>query len=157
MNSLKDKAFKYANENTLIFIIFFVVLRVLLAIFFSILLSYYDHEPLGGASFDSLIEEFLLAVCIAPFFETYLCQYIPFHYLSKYIRARYIILLSSLLFGSFHLAYSLPYFVNAFFAGMIYAMAFFLKRQSRPLIYTAIIHAAYNLIGFIDNWINMLK
>jgi membrane protease YdiL (CAAX protease family) len=154
MKIFKGKIAQTIINNSLLFISVFVTLKVLLAIVFSIVLSFVEHESLGGPSFGSPLEQFILAVCVGPFFETYLCQYMPFHYLLKYMRPRAVILLSALFFGSFHLAYSPLYFVFTFLGGLLFSTAFYLRLHSRPLLHTTIIHACYNLIGLIDNWLN---
>lgn len=141
-------------SNSVLFIGVFVALKVVLAIVFSIVLSLLDREPPVGSHFDNRFQQFILAVCIGPFFETYLCQYMPFHYLLKYIRPGFIILLSALIFGAFHLAYSPLYFVYTFFGGLLFSTAFYLRLHARPLLHTTIIHACYNLIGLIDDWLN---
>jgi membrane protease YdiL (CAAX protease family) len=153
MKIFKTRIAQTIIRNSLLFVGMFVALHVLLAIAFSIVLSLVDHEPLGGPSFGSWFEQFILAVCVGPFFETYLCQYMPFHYLLKYMRPRFIILLSGLLFGAFHLAYSPLYFTYTFWGGILYSTAFYLRLKSRPLLHTTLIHACYNLIGLIDNWL----
>jgi membrane protease YdiL (CAAX protease family) len=154
MKPLRAKIVRVIIGNSVLFIGVFVALKVVLAIAFSIVLSWVDHDHLGGPSFGSWFEQFILAVCIGPFFETYLCQYMPFHYLVKYMRPRFIILLSALFFGVFHLAYSPLYFVYTFFGGLLFSTAYYLRLHSRPLLHTTIIHACYNLIGLIDNWLN---
>lgn len=150
MNSLKSKAFHYARKSSVAFILFFVVLRTLLAVIFLYLPEYFKQEPLTGFQFDNLLEELILVICIAPITEAFLFQYLPFRFLSKYWHARYIIIVSSLLFASMHF-YSPLYFVNGFFAGLIYSTAFYLRQQSHPLLFTTLIHATYNLIVSIQN------
>lgn len=150
MEMTKIRLYEYADRKPIITCIVVLILRIILAIIFTYLPFLFDQEPLSGSTFGSIQEEFLIVVCVAPLAETSLFQYAPYKILHKHIRLRYVILSSSVLFASMHY-YSMLYFINGFIAGFLYSSAFCLLRNSRPFIFTSIIHIVYNLISFIYN------
>lgn len=150
MKPIRHELAYLTNKNPLPAIFIFTCIRILLAIVFTYLPSFFEKQPLSGIVFSSIQEEFLIVVCIAPLAETCLFQYAPYKLLHKHIRLRYVILSSSVLFASMHY-YSMLYFINGLFAGFLYSSAFCLLRNSRPFIFTSIIHIVYNLISFIFN------
>lgn len=96
--------------------------------------------------------EFIAIVLLAPLFETFLLQHLPFVWLEKRLRPAYIILLSSLVFSLLH-HYNIGYMISAFFVGMLYSGAYYLKREANPFLSVFIIHAGYN--GFTFVWNNV--
>lgn len=49
--------------------------------------------------------------------------------------------------------YSVLYMMHGLLGGLIYSVAFYLKRNSSPLLMTAAIHSLYNLFAFIYNYL----
>lgn len=150
MEMTKIRLYEYADRKPVIICIIVLILRIILAIIFTYLPFLFDQEPLSGSTFGSIQEEFLIVVCIAPLAETSLFQYAPYKILHKYVRLRYVVLVSSLLFAAMHY-YSTLYFINGLLAGLLYSAAFCLLRNSKPFVFTAAIHIMYNLISFIVN------
>lgn len=91
---------------------------------------------------------FVLVIIAAPVIETYLTQHLFFKYLLPYLSRWTIVLISAIVFAMFH-HYNVGYVVYAFFSGLILSTSYALKIRSNPFVCTSLIHAAYNLFGFI--------
>ena len=143
----KCHAFKvvlYAIGITFFVNIFFVLLFMLFGV---------DMNESFGR-YDTGIWDFFLIALIAPFFETFIFQFMPLK-LASYFRKKktkiffYTIILTSVLFGFMHFK-SPQYMLIAFFYGLIWSSScfMFLRRKQNPLLYTTLIHSTYNAILF---------
>jgi uncharacterized protein len=105
---------------------------------------------------NSIVFLFITPVILAPIFETFLGQSLPYYLLKKinYLNERsYLILIvSALIFGLLHF-YSLFYIIYAFFLGLILSYGYMLrvKNDKRTFILIAICHSLLNLGIFIKN------
>ncbi|WP_165799102.1 CPBP family glutamic-type intramembrane protease [Sphingobacterium corticibacter] len=98
---------------------------------------------------------FFITLLIAPFFETFIFQYLVF-YFGRMFRQKKIttILLSTLFFALAH-QYNLIYFFVTVVAGAYYACTFFYieKKSSNftSFLFVSLLHALNNFIAFIIN------
>jgi len=113
--------------------------------------------PNGGSigfKFDSLAEEIVAVVLIAPVLETFFIQYLIITETLKYSKDNTLLALfiSSSIFGLSHY-YSIPYVVNTFFAGLTFGTLFLSQTPNfkRGFIYVLITHASYNIFALIMN------
>ncbi|RAW00826.1 CPBP family intramembrane glutamic endopeptidase [Pseudochryseolinea flava] len=129
----------------------FALMRILIAVAFK-LVTYLLDAPvvqqvgmaLGNAAF-----EFMLVVIVSPLIETYLAVFLPFHFLKSRLQLHYIVVISALIFAAFH-HYSVIYAVHAFLGGLIYAFAFYAKRDRQfTILYAAAVHSGYNLFVYL--------
>lgn len=133
------------------FVLLFVGLRIAIGLGVILLVKVSGTTPVMADFGDvgDVFYEFITVVLLAPLFETLLLQHLPFVWLEKRLRPAYIILLSSLVFSVLH-HYNIGYMISAFFVGMLYSGAYYLKREANPFLSVFIIHAAYN--GFAYVW-----
>lgn len=94
----------------------------------------------------------LVIIVIGPLCETFFVQHLPFIVLLGKVRSRYVIIFSALVFSMLH-TYSSIYIISAFFAGLVYSFAYWIKKDARPFVTVCLIHAGYN--GFSFFWNNM--
>lgn len=133
------------------FVLLFVGLRIAIGLGVILLVKVSGTTPVMADFGDvgNVFYEFITVVLLAPLFETLLLQHLPFVWLEKRLRPAYIILLSSLVFSVLH-HYNIGYMISAFFVGMLYSGAYYLKREANPFLSVFIIHAGYN--GFVYVW-----
>lgn len=99
------------------------------------------------------IEQFFIAVIIAPPIETWLAQVLPNRLLTKLkISNKFIlIIIPSILFGLGHIGYSLLYGIVMLNGGIILNY-FYLEsklKTKNAFLLTALLHSVYNLTGLI--------
>jgi len=109
-----------------------------------------DPAAVDVLTIDNAFFKFVTIVLLAPLLETFLLQYLPFVWLAKSLRPGYIILLSALVFSLLH-HYSIVYMISAFSAGMLYAIAYYLRSKTNPFLTVFAIHAGYNGVVFMWN------
>jgi hypothetical protein len=99
---------------------------------------------------------FISPIILAPIFETFLGQYLPYYLLKKvkYFNKRsyLILIIASLFFGLIHF-YSLFYIVYAFLLGLVlmYGYMVRIKYDNKTFLLIAICHSLLNLGIFIKN------
>ncbi len=126
---------------------FILFIDILITLLFSLVL-FPNHT--AGPKFNTPLEAFILAVIIAPIFETFFFQnWVINSVLNKFPKAFLIATLtSSLLFGLSHwysIEYILITFISGFLYGTLYLVAF--KKISYPFLPVAIAHSIFNFIG----------
>jgi membrane protease YdiL (CAAX protease family) len=137
--------------NTVFYVAIFVVLKIL----WGYVSDHIYFAVSGGESFSREEKDlgseylaFFVVTIAAPLVETYLIQYLFFKYLSQYLNQMAIIVISAIAFGLFH-HYNVGYVVYAFFSGLILSTSYAIKIRSNPFVCTSLIHAVYNLFGFL--------
>ncbi|WP_113651509.1 CPBP family intramembrane glutamic endopeptidase [Pedobacter namyangjuensis] len=103
--------------------------------------------------FDSLAEEFIIVVVVAPILETIIFQYIVIETLTRFkIMPIICVFISGILFGMAHW-YNLIYVVVLTIVGFIFAYYYLALRHQNPvnkLVLVTLLHALSNLIAFFD-------
>jgi membrane protease YdiL (CAAX protease family) len=121
---------------------------ILFTLFFSLVL-FPNHT--AGPIFKTKLEAFILAVIIAPIFETLIFQNWIINSVLKKVPKSFLfaLFISSFLFGLSHW-YSPEYvfvtFISGFLYGTLYLVAY--KKIKYPFFPVAIAHSIFNLIGF---------
>ena len=137
------------------------LLALIVHLIFSFAVSYFAYLfdiqiNTNPIKFDNIKEEFLVVVIIAPFVETFLCQYFLINliislnrFLFKKESISLAIFISALIFGLGH-QYNYIYMAVTFFTGLLYATFFFIIkcRKQDAFTYTSIVHCLYNLVAF---------
>lgn len=126
----------------------------------SIVLSHYFPKALENSFLEkvSIGEQLFLSVLLAPLLETALFQTLFFEVLFRDRQKRRLtifgVILSGVSFGLTHW-YSLPYLFMGIVSGIFYAFAYvsFQKRGGSTFLLVVALHAAYNLIVFIQSQI----
>lgn len=143
----------------------FTALIVFINLTLSLLIAYISYYHLDGILsrnsivWNSMTEEFIITVLLAPIFETLFFQFCShkfFLYIVKDIRLEdktkdwLFITCSSLLFSAMH-SYNWLYRANAFLAGVSlnYSYLYFRKAKCNPYFSVVLIHSLYNLLAFI--------
>jgi membrane protease YdiL (CAAX protease family) len=156
-NSYNRVALSLERMNMPAYIGIFVALKLLLGYLSSHINFSVTNEPItkGFFEFGNIYAEFFLIVILAPIFETYLGQYLFFKNLTGRLPQWAIVLLSGLVFGLLH-HYNIGYVLYAIPSGLLLSVSYAFRLRSNPFVSTTLIHAAYNLIVFIDNnWISV--
>ncbi len=116
-----------------------------------------EPDMTGSFTTDSIVLDLLIAVIVVPIIETLLFQSLIIEVICKIImRPRRNICIavfaSSLAFALNH-TYSISYVIFAFFAGIIYALAYYLGRYRKEgaIILVFILHAMDNLSASLYN------
>jgi hypothetical protein len=151
---------KETNRVTFIFIITSVL--ILITLLFIYTYGFIGARDLIWLDFpgkkNGLIETFFLAVILAPLFETWFNQSLPFKLLQKvnYLKERtyLILLISALFFGITHF-YSLFYIIYATLMGFVlmYGYMVRIKTDNRTFYLIAICHSIVNLGVFVKNFL----
>ena len=155
------KLIKYLYRlNTIVFILIGFSLEVTISIIFGIILpAKYSKNPVidSIAKDESTLFLFVFGCFIAPLFETFLFQYLPFqlikifskHNKLKYRRILYLTL-ASLAFGYMHY-FNFFYFLAGCLVGFIFCFFFYLSklRRQNGLILVTIIHSLNNFIALL--------
>lgn len=103
----------------------------------------------------SNVELIILFIIFFPLLETFLGQMGPILALSKFTKNKWKIILSSAIFFALlhiHPDIHLAYIVAIFLAGLVYATAFFIKKQSSlksAYFITASIHGLFNMYALL--------
>lgn len=151
---------KLRNLNGITFLLIISILLFSVAFCFNYFLGFIKQKDIIFIDFQndgkSIIIIFITTIILAPIFETFLGQYLPYILLRKvkYLstRSHLILIISSLFFGLIHF-YSLFYIVYAFFLGLIlmYGYMVRIKNDNRTFLLIAICHSLLNLVIFIKN------
>lgn len=111
----------------------------------------------GYMATDSIVLDMLIAVIAYPLIETLIFQSLIIEIVCKVIKRPrknicIAVIISSLAFALNH-TYSLSYVIFAFFAGIIYALAYYLGRYRKEgaIILVFILHAMDNLSASLYN------
>lgn len=131
---------------------------LLLKIFLSYLFTYIsvffliDDKTINPFENDDKKFIFLTVVFIAPFLETLVFQYIPYHVL-KLVKVRNYwlrLFIPTLIFALCHY-YSIMYIFVMFFMGIIlnYFYLYCVANRKNAFIWVASLHAVYNLCQFL--------
>lgn len=148
----------YLNCNLFLFIIVnWLILIVLLTIPFESLNTIFHFKDNINDSYLNHLDSvtlFILAIFIAPLFETFFFQYgiiKSFVYFNPKTRNT-AIFLSSLLFSLNHW-YGLVYVVYTFLLGILFGILYFTseKRGFKPFWVIVAVHSLYNLTVFVFN------
>ncbi len=146
---LKKKHLIIAFLISLAFLLLNIVSSIILSKLINVSLGHQNH-------FRSKKVEFIIAIVIAPLFETLFFQALVIYQVFESYSGRYkkeiAIIVSSLLFGSIHY-YSLYYFLFATIAGLFLAYIFCYFREKTnylmAFIYLTLIHMLSNLYIFL--------
>jgi len=135
-----------------VYISAFVAIKLLVAYLFSLVaLEYLDRSVMSDIpDLGTNTQRFITLVFLAPLIETYLCQYLFFEHLSKYLKNSVIIFLSAVVFGLGH-TYNSVYMLYAFFSGLLYSVGYYYRLNSNPFVIVFLIHSIYNLLTFLLN------
>jgi membrane protease YdiL (CAAX protease family) len=141
------------NLSQSYYVCIFIAIRILIGMVFMPLLSGLDKPISNPVNENSdVVFDALLIIVISPLCETFFVQHLPFVFLFDKVRSGYIITFSALMFSMLHI-YSAVYMISAFFAGLVYAFAYWIKKDFRPFVNVCLIHAGYN--GFSFFWNNI--
>jgi hypothetical protein len=148
------------NSSRITFIIILTSVLYFVAFSFNFVISFIKAKDIIWIDLskkeNSISLLFISPIIIAPIFETFLGQYLPYYLLNKvkYLNERsYLILLASaLFFGLLHL-YSLFYILYAFILGLIFMYGYMIriKTDKNAFILIAISHSILNIGIFIKN------
>jgi len=150
---------KFRNASRLGFVIMLTSSLLTVTIGFNILYSYFSKWDIIWFPFPNdtdTVVFFVGAVIIAPLFETWFNQSLPYTLLNKvkYFRERspLILLASAIFFGINHF-YSMFYILFGFFMGLLlmYGYMVRIKTDNKTYLLIAISHSLINLTGFIHN------
>jgi len=102
--------------------------------------------------------KYLIAVLAAPILETFICQALPFYFLSifQFFRRRVwiIILSSSIGFGLAH-DFSTQFSIHATIVGFILISTYIIRTKNKdPFLCTYLLHAFYNFMAITLSLIN---
>jgi hypothetical protein len=160
INKLQKINSRLQNFSRIIFLIILTSVLYFVAFCFNFVLSFIKDKDIIWIDLsnkeNSITFLFILPIILAPIFETFLGQYLPYYLLNKvkYLNERsYLILLASaLFFGLLHF-YSLFYIIYAFMLGLIFMYGYMIriKTDKKAFILIAISHSILNLGIFIKN------
>ena len=130
----------------------FVALKLLVSHVFDFIHISVTDESITKDLFEfrNIYEALIVIVLIAPVVETYLVQHLFFKYLIGRWPQWAIIVLSAVVFGLFH-HYNVGYVLYGIASGLLLSASYAFRLRSNPFVCTALIHACYNLTGFIIN------
>jgi membrane protease YdiL (CAAX protease family) len=116
-----------------------------------------EPDMTGSFETDSIVLDLLIAVMVAPLFETLLFQSLIIEIICKIIKRPrknicIAVIASSLAFALNH-TYSISYVIITFFIGIIFALTYYLGRYRKEsaILLVFIIHAMYNLSSSLYN------
>lgn len=150
---------KLKSVNRFAFILIVVAALFLVKFFFNFFYGFIEEKDIILYAFPKNEEKivlFLLSVIVAPVFETWFAQSLPYSLLNKrsYFKERsyLILLISSLIFALNHF-YSLFYIIYAFLMGLVlmYGYMIRIKTDKKTYYLIAICHSLVNLGVFIKN------
>jgi uncharacterized protein len=160
--NLKKLNVRFKNLNRISFIIILTLILFLISFCLNYIIGFFKESDyiilnLSGGT-KSFAVLFLSPVIIAPIFETFLGQYLPYHFLKrvKYLNDReyLILLISAVFFGLIHF-YSVFYIIYAFLLGLVLMYGYMARIDSddKTFVLVAVSHALLNLGIFIRNLI----
>ncbi|MES2651369.1 MAG: CPBP family intramembrane glutamic endopeptidase [Bacteroidota bacterium] len=132
-------------------IILFGVINTLNSLLFSAVAHFISGSGLQNHSIDNMsaINQFLIAVILAPVIETVIFQYALIESIRQKIQPLYACFFSALAFAFVHF-YSVYYFLFALISGLIFAYLYLLEKsviKGSLLVLTA--HILYNLLIYL--------
>jgi len=100
---------------------------------------------------DNQWHKYLFAVLVVPLLETFICQALPFYFLSMFQFLRrnvwIIILVSSLCFGLAH-DFSIQYSIHSTIVGFFLISTYIIRSKNKdPFLSTYLLHAFYNFMA----------
>lgn len=153
------KFYKYwTSLSPIKYILFSTMLSLILSIPYVIYFEIVgiDVNQIKGPEFEkySFLENFIVAIIIAPIFETYIAQALPIKLIKKYVNWNTTItaiIVSTLLFSILHITYSFWYFLLTIPIAFILAVTYISFQERKPSSYwmTAFVHATKNLLALI--------
>lgn len=140
------------NEKINLYYLFLIILILNISL---ILFANYLKLDFGESGLEnkSRLNIFFLVVIFAPIFETLLFNVAPVKLLQLLFKNKYIILLlASLVFSLIH-TYSLAYLIITYIGGLSFNF-FYMTSEKRKgfafsITFTVLLHALYNLVGFL--------
>lgn len=141
--------------NKVRLIALFILINSINSISFSMLSRLFTNgglreKAVGGMS---AINEFLLAVILAPIIETLIFQYAIIETVRQKTRPIYACLLSATAFALLH-SYSIFYFLYALVSGLLFAYLYYLEKSEwKSFVIVLSAHCLYNLLTFMVKFI----
>lgn len=129
-----------------------LVINVFFAFFISFLVDTFTSSSLadGTKPFNSIYQEILIAIILAPIFETFIFQHLAIKIFKIKLPLSCACLLSALLFSLLH-DYNIYYQISMFLPGLSFALVYCAVGQNRDGIWaTAVLHALFNLVACIS-------
>ena len=153
----------FLERRNVFFVLSMAVLAILFSILFSYLLSLFGLQLLNPIDSHSFTDKIIVAVVLAPLFESWIFQYLPFFYLQKLYKEEtgifkwFYIVISTLLFSIQHY-YSIWYIIAMIVPGILLAYSFLhfyalYKNLIVPFWFIVIIHALVNLIATLSDYL----
>ena len=142
------------NSSRITFILVITASLFLTAVLFNLAYSFVKDLDIIWFDFpdwkEGKILFFIFAVIVAPVFETWFCQYLPYFLLNKvkYLKERsYLILLISALFFGLNHFYSLFYIIYGILMGVVLMYGYMIKIKSdkKTFVLIATCHSFLNL------------
>jgi len=112
-----------------------------------------DKEITSQVIPDSFFLKILLVVTVVPFLETFLTQALPYYFLSLFQFMKrnqwLIILISGILFGSFHI-FSLQHIIYGTIIGFFLSGTYVVRaKKGDSFLCTYLLHAFFNLVAIL--------
>jgi uncharacterized protein len=148
------------NKNSTLFFIILLIIKIVLGHFFSLICPYILNSETCNVNYTGNTQNlggiFFITVFFGPLLETALNQYLPIEGYYKYYgkkaenRKEPIIWFTAIIFGLGHF-YNILTVVHAMIGGIILATVYihFRERGKSGFFFTFLIHALYNLYGFL--------
>lgn len=125
--------------------------------FFSYILYIVNPTEFNGFSDSNKFLEIFIAFIVAPIVETVIFFWIPYNlieYSGSYKYKKIIFICASSLFFALSHLYSINYFIETLYTGILMADYFYFHRKNkRAFLNLVIIHSLYNILVFILNFI----
>jgi hypothetical protein len=163
------KAYSFRNffTETIISIsrVNFIIVLTLSLLFLNIVLNqvYYlfeEKDIIWGRTYplDQKIFQIIISVLVAPFFETWTAQSLPYKLLNKitfFNKRNYLIILISAVFFGLNHFHSLFYMIYGFILGIVIMYAYMtrIKADTKTFYLIVITHGLFNLIVFLKSLI----
>jgi membrane protease YdiL (CAAX protease family) len=128
-----------------------VIINFLNTFFFSFISNVFFNMKLskGFRSFDSLMDEIIIAILVAPLVETIIFQYGIIETFKSRYKPLICCIISAFLFALIHM-YNYFYFLFAFFSGLVLAYVYYIGNINRKgILFVFLVHFIYNSIGVI--------
>jgi uncharacterized protein len=162
---LKVNYFKYSIpvKITTFSRVNFVVILTLSLIFLNLVLNQVynlieEKDIIWGRTYplNQKYFQIIISVLVAPFFETWTAQSLPYKLLNKltfFKKRNYLILLISAVFFGLNHYYSLYYMIYGFILGIVIMYAYMsrIKTDKKTFYLIVITHGLFNLIVFLKS------
>lgn len=150
---------KLKSTNRLAFVLYVTIALYFVKYLFIFFYTFMEEKDTIWYSFPLHKEKivlFFLVIIVAPVFETWFAQSLPYSLLNKvkYLKDRsYLILLISGIFFGLNHFYSLFYMFYGFLMGLVFMHGYMvrIKTDNKTFYLIAICHSLVNLGGFIIN------